>query len=85
MQYASRDDDRCRQLTLDNYYDSTDVYFEDVKLTVAIEEGNVLVRVPFIGGIRDVFMDGIITQIKSYFPNSDIKNFKIFPPKKMPD
>lgn len=71
------DDNRCQ--TFDSYYDSTDVHFEDVKLAVDIEEDNV--HVPFIDGIRDIFMDGIIAQIKSYFSNSDLKNFKISPEK----
>lgn len=71
------------KLLYDSYYDSTDVHFEDVKLAIDIEEDNV--RVPFIDGIRDIFMDGIIAQIKSYFSNSDLKNFEIFLPKKIPD
>lgn len=35
--------------------------------------------------VRAMFLDEIIAQIKSYFPNSDLKLLKIFCPKNMPD
>lgn len=37
-------------------------------------------NVPLISAIRDIFLEEIIAQIKSYFPNSDLNLFKIFLP-----
>lgn len=41
--------------------------------------------VPRLSDIRVTFLNSIIAQIKSYFPNSDLKLFKIFLPKELPN
>lgn len=41
-------------------------------------------NVPKLSDIRVLFLDSIITHIKSYFPNADLKLFKIFIPKELP-
>lgn len=68
---------------LHNYYDAQSVSYENQRLIQDYEEENV--AVPLISEIRDLFFDEIIKQFKSYFPNSDLKIFKIFLPKNMPD
>lgn len=65
---------------LNNYYDAQEVTFQGFRL---IPE-TVNEKVPRISDIRNMFLDGINAQLKSYFPNSDLKFFKIFIPKNMP-
>lgn len=71
--------DSCEDLN--NYYDSNEVTFQDNRLNPETLNENV----PQISDIRSIFLDGINAQLKSYFPNSDLKFFKIFLPKNMPN
>lgn len=68
---------------LNNYYDAQSVSYENQQLIQDIEEENI--PVPLISDIRTIFFDEIIKQFKAYFPNSDLKIFKIFLPKNMPE
>lgn len=69
-------EDPCNNL--DSFYDDNDLSYQDVVLFHDTSD------VPLISDIRAPFLDEIITQIKSYFPNSNLKSFKIFLPKNMP-
>lgn len=40
--------------------------------------------VPFLQDIRNIFLDAIIEEMKSYFPSEDLKPFKIFRVKEFP-
>lgn len=68
--------DSCENLI--NYYDAQEVHFQNVQLAADAD------RVPRISDIRDILLDEMNAQLKSYFPNSDLKFFKIFIPKNMP-
>lgn len=75
------DNDRCNNLN--NYYGEHSVSYQGMQLIHDIEEENI--NVPLISDIREIFFNEIIKQFKSYLPNSDLKLFKIFLPKNMPD
>lgn len=77
LEKAKCDDDNCQ--SLNNYYDSREVIFENVLLLRDEVYG-----IPKLSDIRIKFLDSIIAQIKSYFPNHELKLFKIFHPKEMP-
>lgn len=55
---------------MNNYYDS--VLFK-------------MIYVPKFSDIRMAFIDSIIANIKSFFPNLDLKLFKIFTPIEVPN
>lgn len=65
---------------LNSYYDSHIVTFENSILLTQDDTDNI----PRLHDIRSIFLNSITTQIKSYFPNSDLKLFKIFLPKQIP-
>lgn len=65
--------------SLNSLYDSDEVFFENELLLHDESDGT-----PQLSDIRKIFLDSIIAQIKSYFPASDLKLFKIFSPKQMP-
>lgn len=68
----------CQSLT--TYYDSEYVTFENIPLAHDESEG-----IPQLLEIRERFLDSIIAQIKSYFPSSDLKLFRVFLPKEIPN
>lgn len=63
-----------------------DIYaFDDIKFAGWLLNNENVDNVPFLQDIRNIFLDAIINQIKSYFPTTDMKSFKIFRPKEFPD
>lgn len=65
--------------SVEDIYDFEDIIYNGTRL----DSGNVD-NVPYLQDIRDVFLDAIIDQIKSYFPTPDLKPFKIFRPNQFP-
>lgn len=64
-----------------NYYNENNIVFQNVLLFQEVETDNV----PLISDFRTQFFDNIIDEFKSYFPNSNLKFFKVFIPKNIPD
>lgn len=77
LERSKCDDDICQSLK--NYYDSREVKFENVLLLRDEVYG-----ISKLSDIRIKFLDSIIAQTKSYFPNHELKLFKIFHPKEIP-
>jgi len=63
--------------TLEKYESSLSVRWENIELQVDK-------TVPKLDTIRDTFLDYLIDEINSYFPEGSLDNFAIFNPKKMP-
>lgn len=74
LQGAKCDEDICH--TIGNYYDSN-VEYLGVKLYSETD-------VPLITEFRETFLIALINEIKSYFPSSDLKLFKVFRPQEIP-
>lgn len=60
-------------------YDNDNVVYKNIRLNNQNNDD-----VPLLETIRDIFVDAIIEQMKSYFPSEDLKPFKIFSPKAFP-
>lgn len=77
LEKANCEGDNCQNLN--NYYDCSEVKFENEPLIRDEFYG-----IPKLSEIRNIFLNSIIEQIKSYFPNYELKLFKIFLPKQVP-
>lgn len=68
--------------SIEHFYDAEEVKYFDSPLIHSNSETDV--PTPYIGEIREIFLEGIISAINSFFPSSDLNLFKIFLPSKIP-
>lgn len=65
--------------TLEKYYQSSTVEYETFKM---IDDSQ---RMPSLDEVRDNFLDSLIEELDSYFPDGNMQDFDIFRPSEMPN
>lgn len=67
-------------LTYDKYYETPIVTYKMVEL----QPDNHIYNVPWLSIIREKFLDNLIAEINSYFPSTELEDFNIFSPARIP-
>lgn len=70
--------DECK--TVEDIYHDDLVYYSDIHLLSDNDD-----NVPYLSDIREIFLNAIIEEIKSFFPTPDLKSFKVFRPSEFPN
>lgn len=65
--------------TIDTYYEAPKVVYKNFELTKDFRR-----NVPFLYNIREPFLNKLIEELRSYFPDGSLNDFKIFLPNKIP-